>query len=223
MDQFNGGGSEREPNIMSKDAANKLAKYVKRLDDFIHYETYDGDYNHMHAIVADAVLQRNMKYESHVRPRIDRIRKEYADASTTSAALRCVNEIGASKYLGWAENKEFNDRCLLFNVLLAFLKGNSVETQEELKNWLQSEHNVRMLKFIEGVGPKTVDYLKILVGIQETAIDRHLINFAALAGIENLSYDEAHDIIKAAANMLELDLAKFDHSIWQYMRKKAVR
>jgi len=86
---------EKEPNIMSKDAANKLAKYVKRLDDFIHYETYDGDYNHMGAIVADAVLQRNMKYESHVRPRIDRIRKDYADAFTTSAALQCVNQIGA--------------------------------------------------------------------------------------------------------------------------------
>ncbi len=80
-----------------------------------------------------------------------------------------------------------------------------------------------MLKLgsIKGVGPKTIDYFKILVGVSTTAIDRHLLNFLGLAGLAPYGYLDAQTIINAAADILSVDRAYFDHSIWQFMSKRA--
>jgi hypothetical protein len=53
----------------------KLAHYVKSLPDFEFYQTIDGNYDHIGATVADAILQANNKYSTHVKPRVNRILK----------------------------------------------------------------------------------------------------------------------------------------------------
>lgn len=73
----------------------------------------------------------------------------------------------------------------------------------------------------QGIGPKTVDYFKILVGISTSAIDRHLFDFLRLAGLAPCGYVDAQSIIHATADLLGVDRARFDHSIWQFMSKRA--
>lgn len=199
--------------------ARQLADYVKSLNDFIHYESYDGNYNHIGATVADAVLQKGHNYELQVRPRIQRIRKEYNAAITSSEAIELVKEIGAARFLNWSNNE--NTDCLRFASILFLLKGNSVETEHDLKLWLQDDYNVKILKTIRNIGPKTADYFKILVGIPTVAIDRHLKDFLMMANIYDRSYDDMHEIITSAAILLDKDIAKFDHSIWKYMSIRA--
>lgn len=204
---------------MLDEHAKKLAAFVKSLPDFIHYETYDGNYNHIGATVADAVLQRGHNYEAQVRPRIDRIRRDYSDATSTSAALQVLEIIGPSNYLDWGDDN--NRDCKLFYAILVLLKRCNVETEEDLRKWLSDNKNLMILKSLGGIGPKTADYFGILVGLNKTAIDMHLRNFLARTGVKNLNYDDTQKIIEKCAQILNKKVVKFDHSIWQYERKKS--
>lgn len=70
---------------------------------------------------------------------------------------------------------------------------------------------------ISGIGDKTIDYLKILVGGQGIAIDRHLVRFLAAAGVPTHTYDGARQVLRETAAFLGIDESVLDYSIWLYM------
>ena len=105
-------------------------------------------------------------------------------------------------------------------MVLELLAAEGVETEIDLREWLSHEPNLQKLQSIKGVGPKTIDYFQILVGISTSAIDRHLLRFLADAGLAVSNYIDAQTIINSAADILAVDRAHFNHSIWQYMSKK---
>jgi len=202
---------------MSLSDAQQLVKYVRSLSEFVTYKTIDGNYNHIGATVADAVLQANMRYATHVKPRINRILAIYPESRTTTAVRSLLEEIGAIEYLSWRGV----DRAERFSRVLALFAAEGIETDEDLKRWLSNDTNLPKLRAIKGIGPKTVDYFKIFVGESTSAIDRHLLNFLGMAGLMPCGYSEAQAVINAAADLLKVDRAYFDHSIWQYMSKRA--
>lgn len=202
---------------MTLSDAEKLAQYVRSLPNFVVYKTIDGNYNHIGATVADAVLQANMRYATHVKPRVNRILTTYPEARTTTAVLRTLEAIGAKDFLSWRGE----DRAERFSRVLALFASEHIETEADLRDWLSDSANLQKLRAIKGIGPKTVDYFKILVGISTSAIDRHLINFLGLAGLAPCGYSEAQAVINAAADILSIDYAYFDHSVWQFMSKRA--
>ena len=209
-----------------------LANYVDRLihqRKFRIVDTIDGNYNHMGAIVADAVLQANLRYETHVRPRIHRILKNYPEARTTSAVLAMLETVPARAFLDWNEKSPAR-RANRFMKILALFKGEAIETEDDLNRRLsdsQSGEFIEKLRQIDGIGPKTVDYFKILVGISTSAIDRHLLTFISDAGIsvskQPDEYVNASRLINATADLLQIDRAIFDHSIWRHMSEKAAK
>jgi len=79
--------------------------------------------------------------------------------------------------------------------------------------------SLQKVRAIHGVGPKTVDYLKIMAGLQSIAIDRRLMTFLGNAGIpiNPSAYSTAREILRRAALLLSVPEADFDHSIWRYM------
>jgi thermostable 8-oxoguanine DNA glycosylase len=105
--------------------------------------------------------------------------------------------------------------------VVALFLAEGIETQNDLKQWLLTASNLHKLRAIKGIGPKTIDYFKILVGISTSAIDRHLHAFLGLAGLAGCNYVQAQSIINAAADLLGQSKAYFDHSIWQYMSQSA--
>jgi thermostable 8-oxoguanine DNA glycosylase len=196
----------------------KLAHYVKSLPDFEFYQTIDGNYDHIGATVADAILQANNKYSTHVKPRVNRILVKYPQTRTTSSVLHLLESIAATEFLNWRGM----DRAERFRKVLNLFAAEGIEVESDLREWLSQDSSLRKLRTIKGIGPKTTDYFKILVGVSTSAIDRHLLKFLGLAGLVPCGYLDAQAIINATADILSVDRANFDHSIWQYMSKGGI-
>lgn len=197
--------------------AKQLAAYARDTPGFVFYTQIDGDYRHIGATVADAILQANNNYKTNVKPRVLRVLERYPEVTTTSSLHALLNNTSVAEFLNWRGA----DRAERFLQVLALFAAERVETQDDLKAWLLRDDNLPKLRAIKGIGPKTIDYFKILVGISTSAIDRHLLGFLELAGIAGCSYAEAQSIINATADLLDQSRACFDHSIWQYMSQRA--
>lgn len=195
----------------------KLARYIQSLADFKFYKTIDGNYNHIGAIIADAVLQANMRYKTHVKPRVNRILSKYPNERTTSSVMYLLKSMPVTEFLSWRGE----DRAERFSQILDLFATEGIETELDLREWLSQNLNLTKLQSIKGIGPKTIDYFKILVGLSTSAIDRHLLNFLRLADLTPIDYQDAQTIINTTADILSVDRAYLDHSIWQYMSEKA--
>ena len=199
-------------------AAETLASYLKSLDGFVFLNYDDGNYGHMGATVSDAILQAGINYETVVRPRISSILERYPKATTTSAFLDLLNEVGAKLVLQWNGDEKPN-RVV---GLAEFFVEKQIETESDLREWLTVESNTFSLRGVRGVGPKTADYIKMLVGLHTTAVDVHVREILRLAGIVAENYEEARDIVNCAADILEIERAYLDHSIWRYMSRRRI-
>ena len=71
---------------------------------------------------------------------------------------------------------------------------------------------------IHFVGPKTADYLKILVGLETAAIDMHLLNFIQRAGLRAKNYEYALQLIHETADLMGISRSSLDYSIWRCRR-----
>jgi endonuclease III len=100
--------------------------------------------------------------------------------------------------------------------LTEFLLGERVETEEGFAEWLTYDQNIALLRQVRGVGPKTADYIKSIVGIPTVAVDRHVRAFVRLAGLEIRDYDQIRETVCAAADILGYDHSALDHAIWVY-------
>lgn len=198
------------------DNTSKLVHFIGELKDFVIVTEIDGDYRHIGATIADAVLQANMKYETHVRPRIMRIRKMFPEAETLSGLKKILMERTVNDFLNWRGM----DRANRFQNIVDLFVSEYIESENDLRDWLLDDINLLKLLKINGIGPKTIDYFKILTGIQTCAIDRRLLDFLKHAGIEISNYDEAKEIINSAADKMGVQRSYFDHSIWEYIGKE---
>lgn len=190
-----------------------LADYLKSLDGFDLVNRIDGNYCHMGATIVDAILQAGINYDAVVRPRIKRIREAYPAANTTSGFWKLLQEKGSKTVISWKDDEKPNRVVRLTEF---FLKKR-IETEQELREWIADESNRSRLLELPGVGRKTVDYLKILVGFQTAAVDRHSYALLAEAGIQTSGYEEAREVLNLAADIFGTERAFFDHSVWRYM------
>jgi endonuclease III len=107
-----------------------------------------------------------------------------------------------------------------------------IETEPNLRTWLCGDRaagdgadaacgaNITKLAAVHGIGPKTIDYFRILCGVQDTAaIDMHLTRFLQQAGVRVPSYEQARAVVAGAAAELGVPAARLDHSIWTNMSK----
>jgi hypothetical protein len=203
-------------SIISK--ARRLTKYIDTLTDFKYVEP-EIPHNHMGATITDAMLQSGIKYETVVKPRVDRIYDNYPEAKTTSGFLKVIERIDLKNLLDWHDSEK--PRRIL--EVTKFLAKEGIETEIQLKEWLERNQNIAKLDSVRGVGNKTIDYFRFLSGTPTSAIDRHLLNFLKKAGISISGYTEAKEVINSAADLIGKDRSLFDHSIWLYMSKKKER
>jgi endonuclease III len=204
-----GGFREREPKI-------DLAEYIKSLPDFkLHDEIRSpGEpvYQHMGAVLTDTILQAGLDYDKVVLPKVLRVLENYPEAATTSGLLNVLESKGYQEVLQWNDDVK-PDRL---KRLATFLQDRDVETVTDLKTWLLRPESRRELLGINGVGPKTADYLPILAGLPSVAVDRHIRRFCAEAGIKK----NVSKAVKEAAAELRVDEGFLDYSIWFYMSRR---
>jgi hypothetical protein len=199
-----------------EEKAAKLAEYIRGLSDFRIVTEIDGNYGHLGATIADGVLQANMKYETHVRPRISRIRASFPTAATLLGLKKTLMQETTKLFLDWGGA----DRVKRFDDIVDLFSSEGIETEDDLRDWLLNERKLPKLATIKGVGPKTTDYFQILVGLQTCAIDRRLLDFLQQANVAVSGYHEARTIINLTADILGVKRAYLDHSIWEYIGKQ---
>ncbi len=208
--------------MLPEEAAQRLVEHICSLPDFVYHEVGDS-YGHIGATVADAVLQPQRDYNSFVVPRTNRILTKWPYEKTVTAMLQLLRSVPASEFLNYkdTEGSWLAHRVKRFCTILELLNGEGVESEADLKAWLTTDSNLPVLYAVNGVGPKTVDYLKLLVGVQGAgaAVDSRLRGFLGMAGIVTApsDYDTPREIINRAADLLSVERSVLDHSIWRYM------
>jgi hypothetical protein len=202
--------------------AERLAEYIRSLPGFVMYTQIDGNYGHIGATLADAVLQSNNNYEKNVRQRIARIRQVYERETSLQDLKRLLQHVSPQDFLNWNGTRKPTTFCELVDSL----EREGVNTEDDLLKWLTRDGSCAKLDEIRFVGRKTVDYICILVGLPKAAMNRHLFRFLERAGIEvNSDYERGQEIVHQTADLMGVDRAYLDHSIWRYMSgdKTAVR
>jgi hypothetical protein len=198
-------------NLSTHDEAARLAAYIQGLGNFAFVERGEP-YGHMGATITDAILQAGMRYDAQVLPRVRRLLKEHPEAGTSSGFLRILADRTPEVVVGINGRK-----AAWVQQLTSFLVGKEIETEDQLRAWLAVSAHEQQLFALKGVGLKTVNYLKILVGIPESvAVDTHIRSFLASAGIYLTDDREAGRIVAEAAELLGISPAQLDASIWAY-------
>jgi hypothetical protein len=168
---------------------------------------------HVGAILADAALQAGLNYRTVVKVRVDRIARDFPEAATLSGTFNAVASIGVADFLRWRHHTKVSR----FLCLAELLRNESVDDFHQLRSWLQNPKCRDKLRAIHGVGPKTVDYLCGLVGLDFIAVDRHIRTFASDAGVTAVDYDFLQIVVSYAADLLGVSRRHFDASIWTYV------
>jgi len=193
---------------------------AEKLLDYIHNSGIDPNipapdgWKHMGAIVCDAVLQRRLNYETTVEPRIKYLISNYLNGVTTKDLLDLIKQGKLSEAIKWSGDARLTE----IEQITSLLSALGIDTWLQLKDSLASEPNrseVRAaLGAINFVGPKTLDYFDILVGIPGTAIDSNISKVATFAGIEDLSYQHLHDVVTELSSRTGWNLRNLDHALW---------
>ena len=117
--------------MTTRDKANKLAEFIRGLSDFSIVTEIDGNYQHLGATIADAVLQANMRYETHVRPRIKQIRRMFPAAATMSGLKKTLTERTTSGFLDWRGM----DRVTRFDDIVSLFSSENIETESSFSTY----------------------------------------------------------------------------------------
>jgi len=188
-----------------------LVAYITSLSGFGRVPTQEP-YGHIGATLTDALLQSGLRYETVVLPRVNRVLAD-PSAGTVSGFLRLLERDGPLEVLQWRHP----DKPARVLAVTRLLNAEGVETEADLRDWLADEGHRQTLLGIKGIGPKTVDYLQVLVGIPNVAVDVHLFAFLEQAGCPVSNYAEAHRTLIDAAQILGWPANELDHSIWTHM------
>jgi hypothetical protein len=194
-----------------RDPVDLIAGYVKTNLKGEVFAPAPG-WSHMGAVICDAVLQRRLRYETVVRPRIIKLRVVWPNADTVS---RFRDHI-ARHDLQAVIDVNSPIRIKTIRDLTERLVVAGVETREQLNTWLDDSTHGLDLQRVKWVGPKTGAYLGILVGRSQVAIDTRLRRFAADAGVHEPDTRLVEYFTQAAAQ-LGCDPAGLDHAIWKHM------
>lgn len=170
---------------------------------------------HLGAAVADAVLQAGLSYRSVVWPRVERILVEFPETATLRGLAELIQERRVEEYLSWRHPTKIGR----FVSLVDLLESEGLEDTCNLRHWLCcGERSRSKMLAINGVGPKTYDYLACLVGVDCIAVDRHIKAFASAAGVSANSYETLSAATAFAADFLGMSRRDFDGWIWETMR-----
>ena len=167
--------------------------------------------NHIGAVLADSILQAGLNYRSVVRPRIHRILLNYPQANVINNLITIVKNGETPQFLNW----EHHEKIFRFDTIVQVMYESNITDTDCLRENLGNNRFCKELQNIRGVGPKTVDYMSCLVGVESVAVDRHVRSFAKRAGIIDMNYHYLKNIFCFAADLLSISRRGFDAWIWQ--------
>jgi len=192
-------------------AARRIADHAKVEGALWEQKNPRATCDHLGAVLADSVLQAGLNYATVVRPRVLTILQTYPKLNTVSSLLGLIQDQKTREFLNWRHH----EKVTRFETLVAFLQEWGIEEIQELRTNLMTKQFGDAIQTINGVGPKTVDYMACLIGIDSIAVDRHVRSFAKVAGVENNDYSFLHKSFCCAADLLTLPRREFDAWLWR--------
>lgn len=197
--------------------ALRLKEYIETIKNFHFIESEVCPYkDHIGALFTDAILQAGVSYRSVVRPRVESILIRFPEADTVSAFSKVLNRYGVRNVLRWNNTAKIQR----MEDLVSFCMFHSIETANDLTYFLISGSGEEQLKEINGIGNKTCDYMKRLLGFDTVAVDRHIREFLVDADIMINDYFEIKEVVEFAADIMAKSRRSLDYSIWSYMSYK---
>ncbi len=189
----------------------KLREFVIRFDG-MEVEPRNGPcYSHMGATICDTVLQAGLNYRTVVFPRIENLMQRWPGATSTSKFLTNIQRHSLEQAIRW----KHPEKPQRIRSVTEYFSEKSLETEQDVADWLSDASNCEEFRCIKGIGPKTVDYLKSLVGIPAVAVDRHIRTFVSWAGVELNGYHEIQELVSEVADSLQVQRNALDHAIWR--------
>lgn len=192
-------------------AARKLADFATADGIGIGWNAARCSCNHLGAVLADSILQAGLNYRAVVRPRVARILVEFSQADSIDVLLEIIDSGETSSFLNW----EHPTKISRFERLVFSVHESGIKDARDLRCRLGDETFCEALQLLDGVGPKTVDYMACLVGIESIAVDRHIRSYAKRAGVETTDYHHLKRVFCFAADLLTVSRRAFDAWIWQ--------
>lgn len=196
-----------------EDNIQKLFNYIFENSSKFEEVTQRTPYYHMGATITDAILQAGLNYRYVVYLRVLNLLTNYNQYKITCDFIILFTAKPLSELINWNNELKINR---IIN-LSWFLFENGIENEDKLSQWLEDNNNVSRLLEIKAIGPKTIDYLKMLSGRQAIPIDRHLFKFLELAGVTVKTYEEASVLYCKVAKQLDIREYELDKKIWLYM------
>jgi len=192
-------------------AARRIADHAKEEGALLEEKPPRATCEHLGAILADSVLQAGLNYTTVVRPRVLAILQVHSNRLTISSLLSLIQDGKTGAFLNWSHHEKVNR----FEALVVFLKDWGIEDVQDLRVGLASDEFCDAIQTVNGIGPKTVDYMACLVGIDSIAVDRHVRTFARTVGVKNEDYHFLRKSFCCAADLLSLPRREFDAWLWR--------
>ncbi len=166
---------------------------------------------HLGAVMADSILQAGVNYRTVVYPRVAAILESYPETRYFDGVQKVISSGRLTEFLRWKHSTKLSR----FYSLARFFGNQRIHDIDDLRvQMLCSNFREELLK-LRGVGPKTIDYMSCLVGIDNIAVDRHIRSFARESGVEINDYENLRTIFSYAADLLKIPRRDFDSWIWK--------
>lgn len=191
--------------------ARSIANHAKNQGALFEVRSPRDICDHIGAVLADSVLQAGLNYMTVVRPRVQTILRMHPNHVTISSLVSLIKSGETSTFLNWRHHEKVSR----FEALVAFLQRAGIEDVQDLRLSLASNEFCDAIQTINGIGPKTVDYMGCLVGIDSIAVDRHVRTFAKAIGVKNDDYHFLRESFCFAADLLSLSRREFDAWLWR--------
>ncbi|MCG5076256.1 hypothetical protein [Paraburkholderia tagetis] len=192
-------------------AARRIADHAKDEGALFEEKHPRATCEHLGAVLADSVLQAGLNYTTVVRPRVLAILRGHPTRLTISSLVALIQDGKTGAFLNWRHHEKVSR----FEALVVFLKDWGIEDVKDLRAGLVSDEFCNAIQTVNGIGPKTVDYMACLVGIDSIAVDRHVRTFAKTVGVENDDYHFLRKSFCCAADLLSLPRREFDAWLWR--------
>lgn len=194
---------------------------AERLVEYMDAHGIDGGrmitrgWHHIGALITDSVLQRRQKYKATVFPRVQALVREWPDAETTSGFKTRIEQGGLSDIIRWNGYQ----RLRQIDEMVAAFEAEWIDDVASLHQRLQEspkrEEFRTALRKVHQVGPKTVDYMDILAGVETgTAVDSRIRKHRKSAGVSNLTYAHVQGAMRKAADLRNWRHGDLDAALW---------
>ncbi|KVZ04155.1 hypothetical protein [Burkholderia stagnalis] len=192
-------------------AARRIADHAKDEGALFEEKQPRATCEHLGAVLADSVLQAGLNYTTVVRPRVVAILRAHPNRLTISSLVALIQDGKTGAFLNWRHH----EKVTRFEALVLFLKEWGIEDVEDLRAGLASDEFCDAIQTVNGIGPKTVDYMACLIGIDSIAVDRHVRTFAKTVGVKSDDYHFLRKSFCCAADLLSLPRREFDAWLWR--------